>query len=184
MALTSARQILNKKILGTGGVPSADEIPIDIEGLSATKLSDGLEEIVGDIDDVSTSVSTVSGKVEDLEEANNYSTTEHIVGKWIDDSDIYQKIITLNADVSVDKETWTNLFELADVERMIGIKVLSSSNGINQTFMYRPNQGYIQGYIYASTFTFGTGTIFIVDYIKPAPSPEPTESKKKTTKKK
>lgn len=95
MALTNARDILNKKILGTGGgIPSADEIPIDIEGLSATKLSVGLEEIVLDIDQLSTSVLTVSGKVENLEDAAEYSTTEHVVGKWIDGRDVYEKTVT------------------------------------------------------------------------------------------
>lgn len=88
MALTSARDILNKKILGTGGgVPSADEIPIDIEGLSATKLSVGLEEIVLDINQLSSSVLTIGEKVENI---GKYSTEEHIVGKWIDGSDIYE----------------------------------------------------------------------------------------------
>ena len=69
MALTNARDILNKKILGTGGgVPSADEIPIDIPGLSATKLSVGLEEIVLDIGQLSTSVLNVNNKVETIED--------------------------------------------------------------------------------------------------------------------
>ena len=184
MALTNARDILNKKILGNGtsGSVDASDVSIDIEGLTSTKLDDGLEEIVGDISDVTTSVSTLDGKVDNLEDAINYSSSELVVGKWIDDSDIYRKMITLSENVSVTAETWTNLFELSDVDRMIDIKVLSAAKGILQNFLYKPNQGYIQGY-YLSNFTFGAGTIFIVDYIKPAPAPEPTEAKKRTNKK-
>ena len=95
MALTNARDILNKKILGNGtsGSVDASDVSIDIEGLTSTKLDDGLEEIVGDISDVTTSVSTLDGKVDNLEDAINYSSSELVVGKWIDDSDIYRKMI-------------------------------------------------------------------------------------------
>lgn len=92
MALTSARQILNKKILGTGDVPSADEIPIDIAGLSATKLSVGLEEIVLDINQLSASVLTIDEKVEN---ATAYSTSEEEVGTWIDGSKVYKRTVDL-----------------------------------------------------------------------------------------
>lgn len=131
MALTNARDILNKKILGNGGsVPSADEIPIDIEGLSASKLSVGLEEIVLDIDQLSSSILTVSGKVEDLEEAADYSETEHVVGKWIDGSDIYEKTITLNNEIEVPSNVWTSLgVSGTEISKIISIPSVTSESG-------------------------------------------------------
>ena len=66
MALTSARQILNKKILGGGDV---QELEVEVAALSASVL-------------------TIGEKLENVTEA---STTERVVGKWIDGSDIYEK---------------------------------------------------------------------------------------------
>lgn len=86
MALTSARQILNKKILGDGG-PSADvqELKVEVAALSASVL-------------------TIGEKVENISE---YSTIEHIIGKWIDGSDIYERVYS-GSDVSSIEITTAN----------------------------------------------------------------------------
>lgn len=184
MALTSARQILNKKILGTGGVPSADEISIDIVGLSATKLSVGLEEIVLDINQLSASVLTIGEKVEN---ATEYSTTEKVVGKWIDGSDIYEKTIDFGALPNATTKTVDhNIANLANVVELSGIAksgsdyfplpILSTSNVNRNVLLYATNTavGISNSYDYSEY----SATV-IIKYTKTA-----AESKKKTTKKK
>lgn len=75
MALTSARQILNKKILGGGSSADVQELKVEVAALSASVL-------------------TIGEKVENVTE---YSTTEKIVGKWIDGSDIYEKTLSVES---------------------------------------------------------------------------------------
>lgn len=100
MALTNARDILNKKILGNGrSVPSADEIPIDVAGLSATKLSVGLEEIVLDINQLSSSVLTINNKIE------NMTSSDYIFRDVV----VTSPSITINGDSILDIDTGTTI---------------------------------------------------------------------------
>ena len=175
MALTSARDILNKKILGTGGgVPSADEIPIDIAGLSATKLSVGLEEIVLDIDQLSTSVLTISEKVEDI---TTYSETERIVGKWIDGSDIYEKTIVLDEDVTTTANQWSSTgITMDEIDMILDAKIIlnTPANENAAVTVIAWNDSGIKIY-YGIALVF---TTMIIQYTKTA-----AESKKKSTRK-
>lgn len=88
MALTSARQILNKKILGGGDV---QELEVEVAALSASVL-------------------TIGEKLENVTEA---STTERVVGKWIDGSDIYEKTFTDTLPVIVDNAFSTKTIDIS-----------------------------------------------------------------------
>lgn len=186
MALTNARDILNKKILGTGGggVPSADEIPIDIPGLSATKLSVGLEEIVLDIDQLSTSILTISGKVENLEDAAEYSTTEHVVGKWIDGSDVYEITVdNENISVSSTSSFVDTSLDATNVERILSFDVYDVSNSFYSAC------GAVRGatgkFCFALTNLVGATSRDIKGYtIRYTKKTPPVETRKRTTKKK
>ena len=194
MALTNARDILNKKILGTGGgVPSADEIPIDIEGLSATKLSVGLQEIVLDIGQLSSSVLTINGEINDINEKiddiTELSTTEHVVGKWIDDSDLYEMTVT-KSNQATGNQTIVDLTSLSikDVISIDGL-IVDSGNAIPFGFKTDVVTFFAAAYYRSSDKTLRTvlGSSYdgvdVIATIRYTKTPL-VESRKRTTKKK
>ena len=48
---------------------------------------------VSDVGTLKTRMTTAEGKIETLEGYTVYSETEHIVGKWIDGNDVFEKVI-------------------------------------------------------------------------------------------
>ena len=180
MALTNARDILNKKILGNGGgVPSADEIPIDIEGLSATKLSVGLEEIVLDISQLSSSILTVSGKVEDLEDAANYSETEHVVGKWTDGSTIYERTFVLTNTVLAKNNGWApSEIDASDMNIIVDVMSLDANNSYYSGFFAAIINGYVN---FQSSSSLGIIMKTVtLRYTKPVAAQSTRSTKKKS----
>ena len=185
MALTNARDILNKKILGTGGgVPSADEIPIDIEGLSATKLSVGLQEIVLDIGQLSSSVLTINGEINDINEKiddiTELSTTEHVVGKWIDGSDVYEKYVDESSDpIVLTSNTWVETSEdAANIAKIIDLQCFAADGSFFGWVGCSCSSTKIKLQNVRSDSITISG--FLIRYIKTPP----VETKKRTTKKK
>lgn len=90
---------------------SADDVSYDgtDSGLSAVTVQTAIDETVnkidtleaGDVDydntDSGLSATTLQGAIDELNGRFNYSETEHIVGKWIDGSDLYEKTIDFGA---------------------------------------------------------------------------------------
>ena len=83
-------------ILDTDGTAVAQEKNLQFTGLSVTDDSTNeITEVVGEglnadsIDDIAGATSLVPAVV--IGDANNYSTNEKIVGKWVDGKPIYQK---------------------------------------------------------------------------------------------
>ena len=177
MALTSARQILNKKILGGGDV---QELEVEIAALSASVL-------------------TIGEKLENVTEA---STTEHIVGKWVDGSDVYEKTIVIN---SLGYDTVGNFSEVGTIDNcaellsLKGIIWNSAGNKARElpfistelntgnskvaslTFEKTADHGNDNAIIFYSNDTWATAKLIMtVRYTKTAAE----SSKKKTTKKK
>lgn len=163
MALTSARQILNKKILGGGSSADVQELKVEVAALSASVL-------------------TIGEKVENITE---YSTDEKVVGKWIDGSDIYEKTFHNSETILLTASDWTNdisFVDASDVDLLIDAEAVRT---IGATSAY----GYFQ---YAITAATGAFNIYnarnlaveidtvTLRYIKKTT----TELKKKTTKKK
>ena len=62
-------------------------------GSQAYVTSDGLNNIIG-TEDITGVGTTIKGAIANLGERFNYSTTEKIVGKWLDGKDLYQKVLT------------------------------------------------------------------------------------------
>lgn len=186
MALTSARQILNKKILGTGGgVPSADEIPIDIAGLSATKLSVGLEEIVLDIDQLSSSVLTINEKIDNMTDWES----EHKIGKWIDGSDLYEQVVNIPPTGIQAGDDVSIAHGVSGIDKICEFQGYGRvGNGVYTNYSY-PGYYLDVHEVSRTTSLWRIGSsileqvsqfVLVLRYTKLAP----TESKKKTTKKK
>ena len=89
-------------ILNTDGTAVAQESKMQFKGLSVTdNSSDGKSEVAGiglnqdSINDIAESLDSAPAIV--IGDANNYSTTERLVGKWINGKPIYRKTISIDA---------------------------------------------------------------------------------------
>ena len=87
-------------ILDSEGTAVAQESKLQFKGVSVTDNStDGITEFEGEglnadsIDDIADAAPVVPAVV--IGDANNYSTTEKVIGKWIDGKPIYQKTYSL-----------------------------------------------------------------------------------------
>jgi len=96
-------------ILDTTGTAVAQESKLQFKGLSVTDNStDGVTEVAGtglnadSIDDIAGAQTLVPAVI--IGDANNYSTTEKVIGKWIDGKPIYQK--TIFTTESLTENTW------------------------------------------------------------------------------
>lgn len=96
-------------ILDTDGTAVVQESNLQFTGLSVTDDStNGITEVAGEglnsdsIDDIASASSVVPAVI--IGDANNYSTNEKIIGKWIDGKPIYQKAIFTTESLTAD--TW------------------------------------------------------------------------------
>lgn len=157
MALTSARQILNKKILGGGSSEDVQELKVEVAALSASVLTIG----------------------EKVENATEYSTTEHIVGKWIDGSDIYEQTYDFGANGVKISQGSTAPTTISSA----GIDILISSEGISPTYKCWPIIGAEKGdYIDAVNHGLGEKNVryFTFRYTKTAPATSKKSTRKST----
>lgn len=62
-----------------------------------------------------------------------YSTSEQVVGKWIDGKDIYEKTFVLPSEITLTPNSWNNItgVSLTDVETPIQCEIRSSRGTIN-----------------------------------------------------
>lgn len=74
-----------------------------------------------------------------------YSSSEHIVGKWIDGSDVYEKTVDVaQYNVTASSSAWNNLFEVTSIDMVISAEVHKESPNVGQFLMFRANNGYVQ----------------------------------------
>jgi len=62
-------------------------------------------------------LSAAQGKI--LNDRFTYSTSEQVIGKWIDGKNIYRKVITV---ANPAHQTWTNLAQISNLNEIISIK--------------------------------------------------------------
>ena len=155
MALTSARQILNKKILDGGSSADVQELKVEVAALSASVL-------------------TIGGKVEN---ATEYSTDEQIVGKWVDESDVYERTYIFETPVSIGANTWVNIgVIIANLNLIIQTNIIET-NGSNMACDATDSENGLL--VRSSRSTGGEIKMITLKYTKTA-----AESKKRTIKKK
>lgn len=84
--------LLEKKVEagGSGGSTAAD---ITYDNTSSHMTADDVQEA---IDELKTDIGTVAASVPTIAQYGvNRSTTEHVIGTWIDGSDLYEKVIPI-----------------------------------------------------------------------------------------
>ena len=93
--------------------------------------------------------------------AHHYSTDEQIVGTWIDGSTVYERVIDLGSNTSIDYQSWTlTSISLSSVSRLISISALDyDGNAFYGDLLGGNNNGYLQ------LLTPRNGNIVTIRYI-------------------
>lgn len=103
------------------------------------------------------------------EEQTTYSTTEHVVGKWIDGSVVYEKVINFTNAISVTTGEWVDTgVKIEGATQIINISALWSTNGVCWGMVGgRINDTSENIDVVSARPTYGTNiTTIIVKYIK------------------
>ena len=98
-----------------------------------------------------------------------YSTTEKIIGKWIDGSDIYQIVITVSSAVNVTKNVWTTIFTdefIGSISQLIECAYINTSNGgVYNAFQYKCSGNNLQC-LYLEDISISANVNYVLTYIK------------------
>lgn len=69
--------------------------------------------------------------IQDIETLDIYTTTEQIIGEWIDGKPLYRKVFTgLSVSVSASSPAWNNIVAEANVDKLIDIVPYSNVGGV------------------------------------------------------
>lgn len=93
----------------------------------------------------------------DTDERNieSYSTTEQVIGTWIDSKPIYRKVITgLSITISASAPTWNNIVAEANVDTLVDIVPYTNTGGIwYGVLIFDYYNGYFRAYPVSSLNT-------------------------------
>lgn len=105
--------------------------------------------------------SVVNGNANILEESNTYSTTEKVVGTWIDNKPIYRKAYSISGTMA--QNAWTTLTSLSNVDTLVkGLMGGSANNCVWNDTLLRVVNDNLQ---YYSPLTHAYSWV-IVEYTK------------------
>lgn len=91
-----------------------------------------------------------------------YSTTEHVVGTWVDGSLIYEQTVDIGQyNISVSDSQWTNIISVPNISLLIDTEINKQSPNVTQELRFFADNGYIQG----ASKTSVTLTAFINLYV-------------------
>lgn len=117
---------------------------VEIEEVSGTEnlkfnLAPGnsVEQMIGDLSNLNTtSKSNVVNAINEVNSSTIYSTTETVVGKWIDNNSIYRKVINIgNLPNATTKSVSTGITNLNYVTHLYGIAMASGGFiALNDTY--------------------------------------------------
>ena len=129
MALKTSIQNVCKR-LGYSVQELPNIIKVLQEGFAdvATEAGD-VDTAVSDVGTLKTRMTTAEGKIETLEDYTEYSTTEHVVGKWIDGRDVYEKVYRLESDLTLAQSNWTTTtIDISDMSEILEVKAYKGPN--------------------------------------------------------
>lgn len=99
---------------------------------------------------------------------DNYSTTERVVGTWIDDSLVYEKTLVNTADWVFTTNTWSKSeFNTGDIQVLIDIRIVVTFN--NTYSAHSIQGGFVDGKLAGNcyrAFTAPIGSKIIIRYTK------------------
>lgn len=89
--------------------------------------------------------SVVNENANILEESNTYSTTEKVVGTWIDGKPIYRKVYSISGTMA--QNAWTTLTSLSNVDTLVkGLMGGSPNNCVWNDVLLRVDNDNLQYY--------------------------------------
>lgn len=147
-----------------------DSTDIEIEEVSGTEnlkfnLAPGnsAEQMVGDLSNLTTTnksnlVNAINEVNTNLTNLNTYSTTETIVGKWIDNKPIYRKVINFGA--LPNATTKSVALGIANIDQVVNLNCIATSGTIIRTLPTGSPSGdeyNIDFYITGSNIEINTG---------------------------
>ena len=119
---------------------------------------------------------------EEIDDPNSYSTTEKVVGKWIDNKPVYRKVTLITASADLTAGTHTISTGVTNVDTPIKFNMqylLNTSSGMTWQFAPKPSDDYnVNAYNFKTitgdiTYTIGSALvpnvqkiIMIMEYTK------------------
>ena len=158
---------------GSGGASTAAQVSFDNTGTGLVATN------------VQSAIGEVNTKADDISGRFNYSATEKVIGKWVDNRDIYQLSYTIESDISISHDNFTNMTELTTPEHIDlivdSVLVRSTNKGpISHDCAIITSGDNVYVGVRNSTaydITFGAGSVLTIRYVKTAPASH-TRSKK------
>ena len=78
---------------------------------------------------IDTLIRGLDGVEEEIEKGEVYNTDEHVVGTWIDGSEIYEKVYRLTEDLTLARTTWTTTtIDISTINEIIDSKAFKGVN--------------------------------------------------------
>lgn len=102
--------------------------------------------------------------------AHHYSTSEKVIGTWIDGKPIYERVITLASTTSVSAGTWKTIYTdsfIGTIGQMIKcVYIVTANGGVYTSMLYKPDGNNLQSYVYSGTATFSSPNKLVIQYTK------------------
>ena len=186
--------LLEKAVESGSGGTTAASVTYDntTSHLTADDVQEAIDEIVASMPTVPTAASvtydnttshlTADDVQEAIDELNTkilpvgtYSTDETVVGKWLDDRDIYRKVFPVETAITLASGLWTDLtgVDNTGMDMVLGVTIFQYDT--SEFVCSMPVGGYkgttvVRALSFRSQTTIAIGSYIAVDYLKSAPT--------------
>lgn len=94
--------------------------------------------------------------------SQNYSTTEHVVGKWIDDTDLYEIYVPINPSAVITSQTWTSIgtAPVENVDFILDTLIVTGAGSGTRGGFARINNGALEVWYPATIDTKGVNITY------------------------
>lgn len=147
-----------------------DHFGVDLTGYCKTsEMTSYVNTTTGDLEELETTdktdlvsaINELNTNINSLDDRDNYSTTEKVIGTWIDGKPIYRKVYSISGDMIA--SAWTTLTSISNVGTLTkGLMGGSANNCVWNDVILRVTNNNIQ-YYSALTHAY---TWVIVEYTK------------------
>ena len=147
-----------------------DHFGLDLTGYCKTsEMTSYVNTTTGDLEELETTdktdlvsaINELNTNINSLDDRDNYSTTEKVIGTWIDGKPIYRKVYSISGDMIA--SAWTTLTSLSNVGTLVkGLMGGSANNCVWNDVILRVLNNNIQ---YYSALTHSYSWL-IVEYTK------------------
>lgn len=156
---------IDGEIDATGDITTAGDV--NATGDVNADNIEAVNEVSGDTANFTGAVSAGDVLIDNISLERVYSTSERAVGKWIDGSVIYERVIQLQSAAAFSSNTWTNIISWSDPDQLLDITGLytAGAGGSGQVWKCL-NADIYSGYLRVQNIRSAslTADTFIVKY--------------------